>query len=292
MSPARVLKATLKSFFETLPPQVFRRTDLAEMLEEHRGSWGLSPRITVRHLIDAMSDHSSFQRVELAFPLRTENLFKWGDVSPYALALIRRPHAYLSHQSAAYLRGISEAPQVTIYVNQEQSPKPVKNTALTQEGIDAAMARPPRVSSNVAEYDGYKVMLLSGKHTGRLGVEEATQQNGETLQVSGIERTLIDIAVRPAYGGGVSEVLDMYRRAFGKFSVSSLAKMLRTLDYTYPYHQVIGFYLERSGCTQSELEPLRRLPREFDFYAAHALEDPVYIRDWRLFVPRELSVGS
>src|SRR5882672_4945604 len=47
-----------------------------------------------------------------------------------------------------------------------------------------------------------RIVLLSGKHTGRLGVTKTLGPQGEQLELTDLERTLIDIAVRPTYAGG------------------------------------------------------------------------------------------
>ena len=41
------------------------------------------------------------------------------------------------------------------------------------------------------------------------------------VRVTDLERTLIDIAVRPEYAGGVYEVLNVYRLAKGKVSANN-----------------------------------------------------------------------
>ena len=64
------------------------------------------------------------------------------------------------------------------------------------------------------------------------------------LRFTNLERTLIDAAVRPVYAGGVFEVRKAYQLAKEKVSVNRLAALLQKLNYIYPYHQAIGFYLE------------------------------------------------
>lgn len=51
------------------------------------------------------------------------------------------------------------------------------------------------------------VLLLSGKSTGDLGVESRQGANREELRMTGLERTLSDIAVRPTYAYGIYQVL-------------------------------------------------------------------------------------
>jgi hypothetical protein len=60
---------------------------------------------------------------------------------------------------------------------------------------------------------------------------------------------------------------------------------LRTLDYVYPYHQSIGFLMERAGFGATKLKRLRELGSEFDFYLGYGLKDPVLDSSWRVFHP-------
>lgn len=70
--------------------------------------------------------------------------------------------------------------------------------------------------------------------------------------------------------------------------MKALLRILEQLKYTYPYHQAIGFYLERAGYPAASLEPLRAWPMEFDFHLANKMGRTSYVKAWRLHVPKEL----
>jgi hypothetical protein len=121
-----------------------------------------------------------------------------------------------------------------------------------------------------------------------------TGSHGEQLELTDLERTLIDIAVRPAYAGGPIAVLEAYRRAQSKTSITRLAKMLAQLEYIYPYHQAIGFYLQNAGHPPSVLQPLRKPGIRFDFYLAHAMKRTWFDPHWRVHCPEDMppAVGA
>lgn len=127
------------------------------------------------------------------------------------------------------------------------------------------------------------MILLSGKNTGRLGVESDMKTN---LDVTDIERTLIDIAVRPGYSGGVFQVSRAYQTAVNEVDIAKLLRFLGLMDYKYPYHQCVGFYLWRAGVPESELQPFRSPGMDFDFYLDYSIAHPIYNELWRVYHPQ------
>jgi hypothetical protein len=130
--------------------------------------------------------------------------------------------------------------------------------------------------------------MLSGKDTNRLGVQEIVGTAGEVLEVTNLERTLIDIAVLPGYAGGSENVLHSFKKAMPKTSVGELTKMLKDLDYVYPYHQAIGFYLRRAGHDPDSLVSLRKLGVQYDFFLEHGMKKTKFDPQWRVHYPNDL----
>ena len=202
-----------------------------------------------------------------------------------------KPHCHFSHYTAVHIHGLTEQVPKTTFLNFEQPLASNSTGELSQKSIDAAFKRPVRVTKYIAETDDFRVCLVNGKNTGYLGVEDNVSSHDYDhripgVRVTNVERTLIDIAVRPVYSGGIDEVLKAYRLAQGRMSVNRLAAMLQKLGFIYPYHQVIGFYLERAGYQPQLTGLLRRFPMKFDFYLTHQMPSTEYIKDWRLHVPK------
>ena len=134
-------------------------------------------------------------------------------------------------------------------------------------------------------------MLLHGKHSDRLEVS-TIQYGNEHLPSTKLERTLIDISVRPTYGGGVYQVLQAYRNARERISVPTLVATLAKLDFTYPYHQVIGFYLQRAGYPAKSLDRLKELGIAFNFYLTHGMRETEFDPEWKILYPKGFESGN
>lgn len=274
--------------FEKSSQRAYRESELKAMFTDRRDDWGLRTRTTYGDFLNFLLQEGKLKRVVLECDLyRPIIRFAWGEVSAYHLGLSIRSGAYLSHASALFLQGLTDQIPKTVYVNREQSQKAQDGT-LSQLGIDRAFSHKQRRSKYIFTHEGWQIVLLSGKNTGRLGVIPMASPLGEPLLVTGIERTLIDIAVRPDYAGGVYQVLQAFRSAKDRMSTNTLLASLKKLDYVYPYHQAIGFYLQRAGYERERWERIKRLPQDFDFYLAHDIHDRDYDQSWRLFFPKGL----
>lgn len=279
----------LGKYFEQSRAKVFRRTDLASILEEKRDVWKMPRGMTTERFIRALLKGKKLKRLDFPFPYRKEQRYVWRDVPLLEILLTVKSDAYYTHHTAMQFHELVENVPETIYLNHEQRPH-CQNDDLEQGQIDAAFKRRARVSKNVIKHNGKEIRLINGMHTGQYGViEDKIQYDGQQNHVrfTNIERTLVDIAVRPIYAGGVIEVLNAYRLAQGRVSVRRLAAAVEKLHYVYPYHQAIGFYLEQAGYKSASVNLLRRFPIDFDFYLAHGMSEVRYVKDWRIYVPKD-----
>ena len=126
-------------------------------------------------------------------------------------------------------------------------------------------------------------------HTGHQGVIEINTKEEGKIPATDIERTLIDLSVRPVYSGGVVEVLKAYQLAKERIEIDVFANLYKALGYKYPYHQVIGFYLERSGYDDASVRLFKEFERKFDFYLVHGMREMSYSETWRLYYPKGLD---
>lgn len=291
MPPIRLqlAKTELSLFLDQTGKAVFSRQDLKALLSQNRSTWRLARSTTLQNFLHFLTQHTKLKEVVLrSKDYLLSARYTWGEISPYLLALSLRKAGYLSHATAVHLHALTAHPSNTVYVNFEQSAK--RHTGqLSQESIDRAFANRQRRTNYVFAYRDAEIAILSGKQTGRLGVTKKEISGGYIVDATNIERTLVDITVRPDYSGGVQEVLDAYRLARTAMSVDELLTILKGLDYIYPYHQAIGFYLQHAGYEKPKWERMKQFEFKYDFYLAHSMDDKVYNREWRLFHPKGLT---
>lgn len=292
-------KTELKKLEEALPKimddlfssgvKILTRSDIEQIFSENRESWGLNKKTSVKSFIDFMGA-MGLREAKFNFPSRRETRYLWGDVSAFELAQSLKPNAYLTHRGAMCIHGLTTDPPDLIYLNQEQSKSHQRNSNYANAGgyrssvqeQAETFKRGRRARRAHGVHRAWSEDRGGGSHRSRRG-------GGESLRVTDVERTLVDITVRPAYAGGASVVLEAYRRAKGKVSVSRLVEILREMDYVYPFHQAVAFYLDRVGVYEdSELGQLQAIPMEFDFYLENRIDEPDYSERWRLYYPKGL----
>ena len=279
------LLETLRAALRESPQKVFTATGLASFVNRALDPIPSDQRVgTLLRLLREAGDVSEIKLESAAYTPIVR--YAVGSPSPFELAQSLRAGAYLSHASAVFLLGLTDQIPKTLYVNKEQTPKPVPTTPLSQAGIDRAFRASPRRTNYVFSYQDYRFAHVSGKNSGNFGAVPVSGPQGEPLLVTNLERTLLDIAVRPIYAGGVYQVLEAYRAGIARLSVPTLLESLRQLDYVYPYHQVLGFYLEKAGLAADATRGFKELGLNWDFYLTHGLREHEYVESWRLFVPR------
>lgn len=286
--PPILAKDDILSLFNAAPSKVYAARELAKILAEHRRTWHLPESTKSADFVSFLTKEGELRTRELRSTYGgTITRYTWGKASPYEAAVSIKPNAYLSHGTAALLHGLLKSDR-TIYLNAEQSKKLPFNGALTQEGIDRAFANNQRTSQLVYAFGRSSIIQLAGKNTNRLGVEVMPIPDTAGIAVTNLERTLVDIAVRPVYAGGPAQVLKVYRAAKDRVSAERLLATLKALDYAYPYHQSIGFLMEKAGYPESCYEPFRALGLAHDFYLTHRMEETAYSSEWRLRYPVSL----
>lgn len=285
----QIAKKDIFRAFEDSSHLVFTKAQIKKILSENRRFWRLAGSTTFANFLEFLKTKGKLREHEFPFPSRKEVRYSWGDVPLYALLMSLKPKCYFCHYTAIHFYGLTEQEPKNIYINHEQKAGPGKGQ-LEQGRIDSAFKRQPRITNNLIEYEGLKIYLINGMNTNLLGVDEQEVVESSLkymIRITDLERTLIDAAVRPFYSGGVWEVIKAFRNAAKDVSTNRLGALLKKLQYVYPYHQAIGFYLDQSGTYSDKAVSAFRdkFDYKFDFYLDYNMKNPKYNERWRLFVP-------
>ncbi|MEW5819721.1 MAG: hypothetical protein AB1782_05985 [Cyanobacteriota bacterium] len=209
----------------------------------------------------------------------------------YELALSIDPQAYLSHYTAVFLHNLTNNIPKDVFVNKEHLKplKTIQKMPLEQKNLDKAFYSPARITQNLTTYKTNTINIINGKYTNNTGVIKK-RFNDQTLKVTNIERTLIDITVSPQYCGGTYEVLNTYKKAKGIVKPNKLLIMLNELDFIYPYHQAIGFFMEKAGYKESDLNIFEAPGIQYRFFVQRELRynDRKFSERWNLYYPEFL----
>lgn len=218
---------------------------------------------------------------------REVKLYTWRSKDEMTILSGLVNNSYYSFYTSLFLHQLTLQIPKTYYLNFEHSKLSVANRiqqpVLTQENIDAAFSKPQRKSAKHYFQGDKKIVITNGRFTNELGV--ISVNNGElSYRYTDLERTLIDIAIRPSYSGGVTEVLRAYELAKEKADIQKLRNYLTQMDFIYPYHQVIGFYLEKAGYSD-QIQHLFASDNKYKFYLTYSIKNPVLSTKWNLVYP-------
>lgn len=280
----------IRKFFKS-SARVFSLQELRGLL--YGGKWDLPVKMTTEKFISTLKEKRILREVKLDFTPKV-TCFTTQEANIYDVAINLAKNMYFSHYTAVHLHQLTEQIPKTIYVSKEFTPNGGYNISsdegrdeLTQEAVDSAMQKEPRVTKKRAKFKKQEIVFLNSKYTGDSGISEINF-NDTYYRVTSLERTLLDVAMRPYYCGGISEVMSCFSAAHNKININKIIRLLVELDYIYPYHQLLGFYFSRTGLySGGTLDRLKRLGLDYDFYLCHGFKkkDLSYDNEWKLFYP-------
>lgn len=272
-------KGSVKSFTEK---------KFSEILKQNEHEWNIQPNRNTQRVLDYLLKREILSKNSLINDSNdVKFIYSWKTQDEYTIISGLKSDSYFSYYTSVFLHQLTLQIPKTVYLNFEHKGDIESNdskTNLTQEAIDNAFNGSQRKSSLTYSFNDKKIVLTNGKFTNKLGVIKR-HNNNQRFEYTNLERTLIDIAVRPVYAGGVFEVIEAYKIAKGKLNVERMADYLEKLNYIYPYHQAIGFYLEKAGYTDKDTDLFKK-EMKFNFYLTYDIRKKEFSEKWKLYYPK------
>ena len=283
-SSLELANLAMLNYFAKNSLQIYKRKELYNILTLMRTEWNLALSVIPNSFIDYIIDKMNFNKIVFDFPNRRETRYVRGKINFYRILSFINSRSYFSHLTALYFNNLLPKEPKEVYWNIEQPKKVIRSKILGQNSIDNSFNNKYRMTNNICEYNGYIIHGLNGMNSNNLGVVE----KGE-IRFTDIERTIIDTVVRPQYSGGIKNTLNMFQKVKSKIDVERVIKYLNKIKFVYPYHQSIGFYLERTKYPKETINLFSKMRTKYNFYLTNQNNNPKYSKKWRLYYPSELD---
>jgi len=281
----------LKRYFDQLSVKSFTVQKFIKIFEVEWKAWGIEKTTSSVDILNYVVREKIFAYHQILDRYGDDkSILSYNAQNDLTIISGLKPEGYFTYQTAMQIHGWAKKSSKMIYLNIEHTKDkglPIDDNELSQETIDYAFGQPQRQNQNLFIYKNKTIMVTNGKKTDRLGVVTIADQQ-QYYAYTDMERTLIDIVVRPVYAGNVRNILKAFKKAKGSINIETLKAYLDRLNYIYPYHQAIGFYLEKAGYPMRDQYHFIQ-PHQFDFYLTHDMDYPIYNEKWHIYHPEEIE---
>lgn len=264
--------------------------DIKNIFSLNRNDWKIAGYRTADQFMSFLENKNIIKILKLKHQSTgsIKKILTEPDATTQNIALTIKKDGYLSNYSSMQIHQLTLQIPKSLYIsfNKSLELKDIKKSEneISQENIDIAFSKPQRITSEVyrSELDNTRFYFIQKAHKEKnIGII-----SNDNYSYTDLERTLIDIAVRPVYSGGVFEVLNAFEIAKENVDVNKLNTYLLELDYKYPYHQVIGFYMTKAGYADEKVSLFSNYLSKYDFYLTYNMSNKEYDSEWKIYYPK------
>jgi predicted transcriptional regulator of viral defense system len=283
----------IEDFFQNLSKfkkKSFSKHELMEIFRENIDNWELKENSRFDNFLRILKRRKILIESIIKKDDKEKIIYSYKYPTIFEVAMSIEKNSYLSHYSAVFINQLTEQIPKTIYVNKERGFNNKENDEkIDDEKVKNAFNKEPRVSKNIYTFDDKKIVLLNCMDTNKIGVRYVKYENS-MIETTNLERTLIDCVVRPFYVGGIEEVIKYFINAKNLVSINLIIEYLNKIDYIYPYHQAVGFYLDIASYSEKNIEKLKKINIYNDFYLTNFKSESelAYVKKWKIYVPKYL----
>lgn len=280
---------SIKNYLYTDDLKAYTTFDLTKIFQNKRDEWNIADYRNQYHFMKFLEGANILKNIKLKHQSTAtiKQIYEEPDASLFNIALTIKKDGYLSNYTAMQIHQLTLQIPKSIYVSYSKShsyPINHDDIELEQSSIDSAFSKTQRMTSESykSEIDNTRFYFIQkGYIEKNVGI---TSENGNSY--TDLERTLIDIAIRPAYSGGVFEVLEAYEIARDKADIFKIKEYLLKLNYIYPYHQLIGFYMDKAGYNQKIIGDIFLKNINYNFYLTYNMSNKEFDPKWKIFYPK------
>ena len=280
---------SIKNYLYSDDLKAYTSFDLTKIFKEKRNEWNIADYRNHYHFLKFLADSNILKNIKLQHQSSAviKQIYEEPDATLFNIALTIKKDGYLSNYTAMQIHQLTLQIPKSIYVSYGKGHSHSFNRndiVLEQNSIDLAFSKPQRITS-----ESYKSVI---DNTRFYFIQKSyIEQNVGIIFKDGyyytdLERTLIDIAIRPAYSGGVFEVLEAFEIARDIVDIEKVNEYLVKLNYIYPYHQLIGFYMDKAGYNKKIIDNnfLKNIVN--NFYLTYNMSNKQFDTKWKIYFPK------
>lgn len=273
-------ESKISFFISKHPYHGFSIVNLRDIFISKSEEWNIAAYRTIYDFINFLLEEDILVELKLS---KEKKIYIKPGYSNFNISKAIKKNSYLAYFSAVSIHGLTLQIPKVIYSCVDRIYHRISTSELKQENIDKAFSKPQRVSNNFYIYNSFKFYFFEKKieHT-EVGVIHDAEND---IKYTDLERTLIDIAIKPMYAGGVFEVLEAFKSAKERLDVSKMKDYLSQLNYIYPYDQVIGFYLECAEYNINQINVFYKKEKQLSFYLTHNIVNKEFSEKWKIYYP-------
>jgi hypothetical protein len=215
-----------------------------------------------------------------------------SEIDTYELATAALPDGYFCDMSAVYHHSLTNQIPNSVYrCHKKLVPERYKGSQnISDAKIRSAFIKPPRHSNFIIQHSSREIIVIAGVRGADFGIDKVQHQHSPCpigSRVTCLERTLIDAVVSPHYNGGIMSLCGYFHAAVKRIDAARMLGIYQDLNFSYPYAQSLGFFMERCGMTHQATEIRSAYPPRQRFYVDHGAKTTwVYDERWMIFYPK------
>ncbi|MCC5847045.1 MAG: hypothetical protein JJU29_03045 [Verrucomicrobia bacterium] len=205
----------------------------------------------------------------------------------------RVPSGHFCHYTSVVYHGLTNQVPNRVYIRKRDvGSNRSRPDRLSDLQIRTQFLKPHRRSGDTENLGGGTIVFIAGRLHDEIGVVSVPSDDSgfpQGSRITNLERCLIDAVVAPHYNGGITTLPGLFEEAVEQLDILKLIEHYRELDFLYPYHQTLGFFLDHSGQEESAARWREHFPPTNRFFVdKDAKSSWPYDPKWQVHYPRGL----
>ena len=252
---------------------------LKEILQQLKDKSLVSSSLSFNSFLLKLIDEGLAQKsITIRGHIKTRYTFN-ADFNIYDFCNSLERNSFFSMSTALNLQGLSDFRSDYIFVSKERATRIEQGSVtLTQEDIDNAFSKKPRRTNAYDKINNHIIVLLETNNTDAFEIIEY-----DGYKVSSVNRAFVEMISNVQYLQSSEAIIEVFMKIKEKLNLDTIHTIIEKFDFIYPYFQLAGFYLEKIGFSEAELEKFYTKRSELNFYTQKNKNQYGFDEYWKIY---------